>query len=228
MIATASSDDAWVRLVRPLHQVHPDDAIESILLRMQDEEATLYLVADAGAPVGLITLEDILEQVVGRIEDEYPHEPDVSLREAIAAGGILLDLSGGTAEQAITELAAAVPAERLPANAQVAESAITREREVSTDLGSGVAIPHARVAHLDHPLVVFGRSAGVVFSPQSPELVRLIFLLVTPLDQPDIQLALLGRLARVAGSRIAREQLLAASSESEVLEICSREHFRSP
>jgi len=219
MISTASSDGEWTRLVRPLHVVHPDDSIESILLRMQDEGATVYAVEDAGSPVGLITLEDILEQVVGRIEDEYPHEPEVSLREALAAGGVLLSLSGSTPEQVITEMAAAIPAERLSDNAQIAALAIAREHEVSTDLGSGVAIPHARVANLQQALIVFGRSSeGILFSPQSPELVRMVFLLVTPLDQPDLQLALLAQLARFAGSRFARDRLLQASSEPEILD----------
>ena len=37
---------------------------------MQDESASLYLVEDAGVVLGVITLEDILEQVVGQLEDE--------------------------------------------------------------------------------------------------------------------------------------------------------------
>jgi Mg2+/Co2+ transporter CorC len=53
---------------------------------MQSDGTTICLVEDAGAPLGLITLEDILEQVVGRIEDEYPHEESISVRDALLAG----------------------------------------------------------------------------------------------------------------------------------------------
>jgi mannitol/fructose-specific phosphotransferase system IIA component (Ntr-type) len=224
MIAVASANGGWTHLVRPLRVVHPDDSVESILLRMQDEGASVYAVEDGGSPVGLVTLEDILEQVVGRIEDEYPHESELSLRDALLAGKIVMELEGSTAEQVIAELSAAVPAERLPAGAQIERLAIARELEISTDLGVGVAIPHARIANLSQALVAFGRSAqGVSFSAQSSELVRLVFLLITPLEQPDLQLSLLSHLARIAGSSAARERLLQAVNEAEVIEVISQE-----
>lgn len=219
----SAADAAWTHLVRPLRVVSSDDDLESTLMEIQSEGATVCLVVDAGVPVGLITLEDILEQVVGRIEDEYPHEPDLSLRDALTAGGVILELSGRTSEQVIGELAAAIPDGKLPDGAQVSQLALAREAEVSTDLGVGVAIPHARCPSLTLPLVVFGRaSEGILFSTQSPELVRLVFLLVTPAEQPDLQLLLLARLARVAGDHNLRDRLLNATSDAEVIELISR------
>ena len=73
----------------------------------------------------------------------------------------------------IAELVAAIPADKLPPHACVADLAIAREREISTNLGFGVAIPHARCEFLTAPLIVVGRSSeGVVFSPQDPQAVR--------------------------------------------------------
>lgn len=223
LIARNSADAAWIHLVRPLRVVSSDDDLESTLMEIQSDGTTVCLVVDAGVPVGLITLEDILEQVVGRIEDEYPHEPDLSLRDALSAGGVILELSGRTSEQVIAELAAAIPEGKLPTGAQVSQLALAREAEVSTDLGVGVAIPHARCPNLTSPLVVFGRaSEGILFSPQSPELVRLVFLLVTPAEQPDLQLLLLARLARVAGDHALRDRLFKATSDAEVIDLISR------
>lgn len=169
---------------------------------MQGEGATVCVVEDAGSPVGLITIDDILEQVVGRIEDEYPHEAEVSLRDAVADGGAVLELAAATREQAILELAAAIPPQRLPPDVgptDIARLALEREQEVSTDLGIGVAIPHARCPDLRAPLVVFGRSAqGIMFSSQAAERVRLLFLLVSPAEHPELQLTLLGQLAGIA------------------------------
>jgi CPA2 family monovalent cation:H+ antiporter-2 len=220
LIAHAANSD-WSRMVRPLKSIRPDDSIESILTRMQAEAATVYVVENGERPVGLITLEDILEQVVGQIEDEYPHEARVSLADAVANGAIVLDLAAKTREQSIRELVEAIPNNRLPTGvqkAQIVSLAMAREAEVSTDLGNGIALPHARCAQLAAPLVVFGRSAeGVVFSSAATELVRVMFLLVTPAEQPEAQLSLLSQLARIASTNASRDALLHADFASDVL-----------
>jgi CBS domain containing-hemolysin-like protein len=72
LIARAANAD-WLSLVRPLKSVRPGDSIEEVLVRMQAEDDSMYLVEDDERPVGLVTLEGILERVVGQIEDEYPH-----------------------------------------------------------------------------------------------------------------------------------------------------------
>jgi CPA2 family monovalent cation:H+ antiporter-2 len=223
LIAEGSTDGEWNSLVRPLIAMSPDEDIESALAQLQTQGATICLVEDAGSPVGVITLEDILEQVVGRIEDEYSHDPTLLLNNALRAGSVVLDLAARTADHAIRELAAAIPSQNLPANAKIAELAIARESDVSTDLGVGVAIPHARCPNLDSPLIVFGRSTeGVIFSRQPAELVHFVFLLVTPQERPDVQLYVLGQLAKIAGDAATRERLGKASSPSEVIEIVTQ------
>ncbi|HQR43077.1 MAG TPA: CBS domain-containing protein, partial [Gemmatales bacterium] len=79
-----STAEEWTTLVRPLRTIHPEDTIEMALNRMQTEAASLFAVKDGERLVGLITQEDILEQVVGQMEDEYPHETQVSLSHAVA------------------------------------------------------------------------------------------------------------------------------------------------
>lgn len=220
LVAEALSAENWTKLLRPLRSVRPDDTIEATLIDMQREGTTVCVVEDGVNPVGLITLEDIIEQVVGRIEDEYPRHPQLLLSEALTVGAIVPELAAGTKEEAIRELAAALPSERLPAGASIAELAIAREREVSTDVGFGVAIPHARCPNLANPQLAFGRSRdGVVFGARSSEPTRLIFLLVTPAAQPDLQVFLLGRIASVVGNHAVRQQLLDAHSAADMLAI---------
>jgi PTS system nitrogen regulatory IIA component len=133
-----------------------------------------------------------------------------------------LDLRGSTPQQVISELAANIPTGLLPLGTDVTYLALERERELPTCLGCGVAIPHARVPGLTRPLVVFGRSQeGVLFNPDSSEIVRLVFLLVTPDDQPDVQVILLSQLASLAGSSEIRDQLEKADSAPEVMDIFS-------
>jgi mannitol/fructose-specific phosphotransferase system IIA component (Ntr-type) len=222
LIAHAASSD-WKALVRPLKVIRPDDSIEMVLMRMQDEGDSVYVVEDESRPVGLVTLEDILEQVVGQIEDEYPHEPPVSLVDAVANGGIALDLAARNRTEAIRELAMLVPVGALPPGTErdlVARCAVEREERVSTDLGNGVAIPHARCPDIAMPVVVLGRSeGGLVFSPSAPEPVRLVFLLITPSEQPEAQLALLRQLAGICREKSGRDALMRASSAGEVVSV---------
>lgn len=210
----------WTRHIRPIRVVQPRDNLEATMLQLQREGANTAVVMDQGKPVGLISLEDILEEIVGRIEDEYPRLPKVFLRDALMAGGILLDIPAQTPQEAILALAAAIPASNLPDGVDVSKLAIAREADVPTDLGHGVATPHARVPGLKSPILVFGRPAeGIVFSPRSTEPVRLIFLLVTPLEQPNLQVFCLGQLASLALSEFVRERLSRAETPEDVIEI---------
>lgn len=222
LIGTEAATD-WTTLVRPLTAVHPTDDLETVLQFFQREGATVCLVRDGDSPVGIVTVEDLIEQVVGRLEDEYPRSPRLALPELVITTDPLLNLQARTAEQAITELADGIPTASLPAGitgAEIAGRAVEREQEFPTDLGVGVAVPHARCPGLTAPLVVFGRSAdGVVFDPHGSGLVHLIFLLVTPEGQANVQVPLLAQVARVAGDPDLRRRLRAVNTPAEVTEI---------
>ncbi len=217
------SSQNWTSLLRTMGTIRPDNDIESALLYFQREGATICLVKDGERTVGMITIEDILEQVVGRIEDEYPHGPQLSLCDVTLTDDSILSLESENSGDAIARLAGAIPGGRLPGGVDIAALATARERDSSTDIGLGVAIPHARCPGLDGPLVVFGRSAqGVVFGRGTGEPVRLFFLLVTPVDQAEAQVQLLGQLAQFAGNVAARQELLEAGSAEEIMGIFRR------
>jgi mannitol/fructose-specific phosphotransferase system IIA component (Ntr-type) len=224
LIAEGAADGNWLRLVRPIQTLEADDDVQTALVRLQEARMNMCVVEEAGTPVGLITLEDLVEQAVGRVKEQYPQEPGALLAEALRAGNAVVELSGRTADHVIRELAEAIPRRSGIDPEDVARLALAREDDISTDLGVGVAIPHARIANLPFPFIVFGRSAdGVIFSPRSQELVKSVFLLVTPLERPDVQLFLLGQLARVALNPQARQQLAKAMSVAEVVEIIHRQ-----
>ncbi len=220
LIVQPAGDQDWVKLVRPVRTVRPDDNLEATMQRLQKDGANMAVVVDGHRPVGLISLEDILEEVVGRIEDEFPRLPRLYLKEALTAGGVLLDVPAQTPEAAIRALAALIPAQNVPHGADVCALALARERQVVTDMGHGVAIPHARCPGLARPLIVFGRATeGILFDEKAAEPVRLIFLVVTPAERPNVQVFLLEQLASVARSDFVRERLIRAQSPEEVLEI---------
>ena len=73
-LLAAAIDERTVELRelrRPLVRVHERIPVTALLRRMRDERREMVLVADdRGVTVGLITLEDLLEQLVGEIDEE--------------------------------------------------------------------------------------------------------------------------------------------------------------
>lgn len=213
----------WTSLIRPVKSILPDDSIDSTLTRMQEESATIYVVEDAGATLGLVTMEDILEQVVGKLEDEDTRDKPVLLGDAIKSGGVITAMGASNKEQAIRELIHAIPPHRLPAGfdaAQLYSLVLAREEEISTDLGNGIAIPHARCPGISAPLAVVGQSKeGVVYSSGDNQAVHLFFLLITPAERPETQLSLLRQTAKLAGTEPARDAIAGADSPAAMLDI---------
>ncbi|MBM4004741.1 MAG: DUF21 domain-containing protein [Planctomycetes bacterium] len=220
LIVEPTDSQEWTRVLRPLPAVRPDENLEITMQKLQGDGANMAVVVDNNRPVGIITLEDILEEVVGRIEDEYPRLPRLYLKDALAAGGVILELAATTPHDAIRELAATIPSAQIPPGADLAAMALARESQMPTDVGHGVAIPHARCPGIARSILVLGRSEqGIVFNERTGDLVRLIFLLVTPAERPQTQVFFLTQLARVAESEFVRERLARAGSAEEVVEI---------
>jgi putative hemolysin len=80
-------------LMRPIHYTPQSKKVDELLHQMQSEKVHMMIVLDEyGGTAGLVTLEDLLEEIVGEIRDEYDvaeEEPItvVSDREALVDAG---------------------------------------------------------------------------------------------------------------------------------------------
>ncbi|MCC6460139.1 MAG: HlyC/CorC family transporter [Saprospiraceae bacterium] len=74
------SSQSLRELVRPVLYVHLNKKIGQLLRQFQKERRQIAVVTNEfGGTVGLVTMEDIIEELVGEIQDEHDHEqPAVS------------------------------------------------------------------------------------------------------------------------------------------------------
>jgi CBS domain containing-hemolysin-like protein len=71
----AKSGKGLKDVMRPVHFVPETKPIDSLLREFQKTKTQLAIVvSEFGGNVGLVTLEDILEELVGDIQDEHDHE----------------------------------------------------------------------------------------------------------------------------------------------------------
>jgi CBS domain containing-hemolysin-like protein len=62
-------------IIRPVFFINEDDHIKQLLHRMQRKKFHLAIVLDEfGGTAGIVSLEDIIEELVGEIQDEYDDE----------------------------------------------------------------------------------------------------------------------------------------------------------
>ena len=74
---------------RAIAEARPDAHCNELLARMLRAQLHMVLVRDAGRTIGLVTLEDLLEELVGDIRDEHdePQRP-ASLTPPLGAAGV--------------------------------------------------------------------------------------------------------------------------------------------
>ncbi len=90
-VARGQGAPALRDLLRPAYFVPKTKKVDELLREMQQQKNHMAIVVDEyGGTAGLVTLEDIIEEIVGEIRDEYDVEQElvvpVSEREALVDG----------------------------------------------------------------------------------------------------------------------------------------------
>lgn len=102
----------------------------------------------------------------------------------------------------------------------VYEKLLEREELGSTGIGSGVAIPHCKVEHLDEVLVAIGVTREAIeFGATDGLPVRLFFVVLSPEKAPAAHLKSLAAISRWVQSDSHVERILERPDRSAILDL---------
>jgi mannitol/fructose-specific phosphotransferase system IIA component (Ntr-type) len=144
----------------------------------------------------------------------------VLLTELLTPDRLVVPLAARDKRAAIAELARHLAARTGADFDQVLGAIEERESVLTTGIGFGVAIPHARSAAVTELTVVGGVSeAAVPFDSIDGEPVRLFFLIVGPDASAGLHVKLLSRIARLVRREHVRQRLVDARTPDEFYHI---------
>jgi two-component system sensor histidine kinase KdpD len=92
-----------------------------------------------------------------------------------------------------------------------------REAQGSTFLNEGVAFPHIRIEGLAAPFMALGLTRAGVSDVATDKPIEIVFLILTPLETPDVQVKLLGLASRAAQNRYLMQVLRSVRTPAEAI-----------
>ncbi len=143
----------------------------------------------------------------------------MNLIEAIEKKALLLDCAATTKSELLETLIVKLCKSSRVKDCDAVREAITdREELSSTGMGRGIAMPHARLSRVSFPTLGFARVAdGVEYDSVDGQPVKLVFMLLTPASNPELNVQLLGKLSRVCRKDENLEKLLTVEKTADLL-----------
>ena len=123
---------------------------------------------------------------------------------------IIVNSKAFTKEQAISELSSLLCDNfKISKKQQIINAVLEREKKMSTGIGCGLAIPHAKVDVVDRiHIVAMNLSEGINFMSIDKQSVFLIFLIISPTNVMGPHIRLLAFISRIMSDVKIRTRLI--------------------
>ena len=144
----------------------------------------------------------------------------MNISDLLVPEAVIPALKVQTKKQLLQDLAAkAALLTRLPEK-RIFETLIERERLGTTGVGSGIAIPHGRMAGVEAIIGIFARlDGGIEYEAVDSQPVDLVFMLLAPENAGADHLKALARVSRLLRNQGVCEKLRAAASAEAIYAI---------
>ncbi|WP_411844268.1 fructose-specific PTS transporter subunit EIIC [Salinicoccus sp. HZC-1] len=142
------------------------------------------------------------------------------ITELLTTNTINMSVSATNKDAVIRELVEGLyEADRITDQDKFEAAIHKRESQSTTGVGDGIAIPHAQTAEVKQPAIMFGRSkSGIDYASMDGHPAFLFFMIAAPQGQATTHLDALAKLSTILMNEEAREKLMAAETEKEIIQ----------
>ena len=128
-------------------------------------------------------------------------------------------LKATTKAEALGEMVAVAAREpEVTDEAKLLDAILEREKIMSTGIGLGIAVPHAKIPFVSDFVVSFGKAAeGLQFNSLDGNPVQFVVLIAGPVGEQERYLQLLARITLKLKEQSVRRQLIEATDVDAIL-----------
>ena len=159
-------------------------------------------------------------------------QQDTHFYNFLAEVNIIADSKAENASEVIAELVALLAKNNAGLDAEkITEEVMLREKRMSTAIGSGLAVPHARTDQVDRLLVAMATSSrGIEFHSPGADKgpVHVAILVLTPAAEPGLHLQVLSALANDFREPKVVQEVAALPSAKAILNYFTRAKVELP
>lgn len=143
----------------------------------------------------------------------------MNIQELLSASRVKFHLMSSNKLEVINELIDVLNQDgKLLNKDKYKEAVLAREKEFSTGIGMGIAIPHAKDSSVKEAALTLGISkAGIDYEALDGSLAHIFFLIAVPAESNDVHLKVLSYISRKLMHQEIRDRLLSATTYEEIL-----------
>lgn len=183
---------------------------------IEDARGLTVVVLDTHQPsVSQIREQDTHGGQVNTHHGDVETEKAMRLASLLSPDNIALWKDLVTKENVLRELTSRVAEASSTSPDLILDQLLKRENESSTFFNDGVAFPHIRIDGIKDPLLALGIASQGVSDVPSEIPVKLIFLIIAPKEDPNVQIRILGMVSRLARNKNFVEQMIKSDSSEK-------------